>query len=795
MENYQNNSNQYYALVVIFSLKINEPYYYSITSKSEKFIGCRVIVEVKTRLYIGFIIKIIDEINDNKINKKKIKPIVEILDTEKPFLNNELINLGLWMSQYYFTPLGIVFNSLLIGGINFKLIKLYKIINQEELEKSINKKIEKKIYLTKEIKKLIKNEKKLKEIINKGIIKIDYKLKIPKITNKYFEIKLKNPKLVKTEKQKKFVNWLTENKNRIITVEIAKKEFHTTTAFIKNLIKNDIIILEEFSKEKVYYEEKKDFGKEEIKFTEEQEYAFETIKKSIEKNEYQSYLLFGVTASGKTEIYVRLIKEVIRKNKKAILLVPEIILTPQTLHYLCNYFKKERIAILHSKISNKERIYYWEKIKNGEIDIVIGVRSAIFVPLENIGIIIVDEEHESTYKNQEMPTYNARDIAVMRAKNNNGVAVLGSATPSIESYYNAITGKYKLLKLKHRVFNQLMPEISIIDLSKKTKFEIEKVFSYELLELMKEVLKKDKQVLLFLNRRGYSNFVMCPKCKYIFKCINCDISLTYHKTTEQLVCHYCNYSIQKAEVCPNCKNENLFNIGSGTEKIERYIKEKFYNKNILRVDLDTMQYKNAYEELYKKLKKKEVDIVIGTQIITKGHNFPDIALVGILNADISLNIPDYKSSERTFELIMQTSGRTGRTKEEAGKVIIQTFNPEHYSIESVLNYDYDKFYNTELEIRKNFKYPPFVKLMLIEFKGRNAERVKSEITKLKKKITESKIKDKVIILGPAKSVIYKISNNYYYRMLIKTDEIKYLRMIYKNFIAPAKYYSKIRIEI
>lgn len=791
------NNNNIYALVSILSLKINEPYFYSIHSEFENFdlVGCRVIVEVKNRQFIGIIISLHKDIDEN-LDKDKIKPVIKILDT-KPYINAELLNLANWMSNYYFTPLGKVLNIIFPSGTNFRIIKKLNVIKNPIKLSGMDILLEKNSYKFGEITKLLKIKKsKILELIQRGFLKIEYQLVTRKTLEKkeYFTISILNEQILDSEEELKILNWIKNNHGKIFN----KKNFNNEIPFKKNLInkfvKNNIIRLDYCESD---YIRKYDSIKDETDFilTDEQLNVITKISESIEKNIFKSFLLFGVTGSGKTEIYIRLIKEILKRGKNAIIIVPEIALTPQILNYFSAHFSRNRIAVIHSGLNNSDRFREWEKIRYNKIDIVLGVRSAIFAPLENIGIIIVDEEHEESFKNQEMPTYNARDIAVMRAKKNNAVALLGTATPSLESYYNTIIGKYELLRLTQRVFKKAMPDISIIDLNKTSSYEKEKFISYRLLKEIKNSLDKNRQVLLFLNKRGYSHFVICTNCQKIYKCVNCDITMTYHKENNSLICHYCNYTIKNPETCDVCGSNKLLHIGAGTEKIFSYLEKNFKDKKILRVDIDSMRFKDSYQNFYNQFKKKEIDIIIGTQIITKGHDFPGIDLVGIINADLSLNIPDYRSAERTFSLLMQASGRTGRQEEEIGKVIIQTFNPEHYSIKAVCNYDYEKFFETELEIRKKFRYTPFIKMIIIEFKGKNSSRVSSEIEKLKQEILKSEIRSELIVLGPAKGLIPRINNFYIFKLLIKSNEIKYLQYIYQKFIFAKRFYSKIKIEI
>jgi len=499
----------------------------------------------------------------------------------------------------------------------------------------------------------------------------------------------------------------------------------------------------------------------EIVLTEEQKKVFSVLHESIDRDENKYFLLHGVTASGKTEIYLRIIDEIVKRGKGAILLVPEISLTPQTV----SYFSKrmgENLAILHSKLTKSEKINEWYRILSGNKRIVIGARSAIFAPLKDIGVIIVDEEHETSYKSGEKPRYNAKRVAVYRAKKHNAILLFGSATPSIETYHLAKVKKFTLLKLPNRVLNQKLPKTHISDLRKvKGKICITK----PLLSAIERRLKLQEQVILFLNRRGFSPFVNCENCGYIFKCRHCDITLTYHKKDRCMICHYCGYSITPPDICPNCKDTKISYSSFGTEKIESVLNDYFPGAVIVRMDTDTIKKRMEFSKILSAFSKKEIDILVGTQIVTKGLHFPGVTLVGVLNADIPLNFPDFRSAERTFNLITQVSGRAGRSKKE-GEVIIQTFNPAHYAIQSSKNQDYEEFFSREIKYREALIYPPFCRIIRLVFRGskpttlfKNADFAISFI----KERTDNYIS----ILGPAFCPISRIKKNYRVHVIIK----------------------------
>lgn len=554
----------------------------------------------------------------------------------------------------------------------------------------------------------------------------------------------------KNNSQKEIIDILKENDRlKSDLVNISKSSINT-------LIKNNIIVEEKREEYRINEDNYKENSN--IILNDDQE---KVVKRVIEcKNQFKPFLLHGVTGSGKTEVYMHIIEEIIKDDKEVIVLVPEISLTPQ----LVNNFKKRfgnMIAILHSGLNDGEKYDEWRKIINKEVKIAIGARSCIFAPLANIGMIIIDEEHTDTYKQENNPRYNAIDIALKRAKTYNCPVVLGSATPSIESYTRAKSNIYELLTLNKRVNNQ-MPLVKLIDM----KDEIRKgnsLFSSELKESIINCLNNNEQVILLLNRRGYSTVITCKNCGYTVKCPNCDIPLTYHKSSNKMNCHYCDYSTYKPNICPECRSKNINSLGLGTEKLEEEVRNTF-NCRVVRMDVDTTSRKGSHERIINDFKNKKYDVLIGTQMISKGLDFEDVTLVGVINGDASLNIPDFRSSERTYALLNQVAGRSGRSKKK-GKVIIQGFNIDHYSIVKASKHDYIGFYNEEMNIRKILSYPPYYNLTLIKISGKNYNEVYEEANKIYSYLNKNI--NNVIILGPSNCNIPKINNKYYMQIILK----------------------------
>ena len=487
------------------------------------------------------------------------------------------------------------------------------------------------------------------------------------------------------------------------------------------------------------------------------------VYNSVDLTKYNTYLLYGITGSGKTEIYIKWIKSVVNSGRSAIVLVPEIGLTTQIAARFYEAFGSD-VAIFHSSLSEGERYDEYLKIMRGEVHVVVGTRSAIFVPLVNLGIIIIDEEDSGSYKQDNNPRYHARDIAIFRSNYNNIPLVLGSATPSLESKARADKGVYKLLRLDKRVGNAQLPAIHIIDMAREMK-KRNMIFSDALKDAIRMCLARQEQIILLLNRRGFATFITCSNCGFTYKCPSCDISLTYHKSTNNLICHYCGYQKVRDSLCPSCHNDALNYYGLGTEKLEEKIKELFPTARVVRMDQDTTRNKGRHEAIINDFKEYKYDILLGTQMISKGLDFPKVSLVGIINADTSLNIPDYRSGEVTFALLHQVAGRAGRST-IPGNVYIQTFNPDNYVINCVKDNNYDLFYLQEMQFRKNLKYPPYYYLVSIKVIGKEYNTVISNAKKVKKYLDDN-LDHNTIVLGPTTAAIFKFNNEYRMQIIIK----------------------------
>lgn len=557
------------------------------------------------------------------------------------------------------------------------------------------------------------------------------------------------------------------------------------TTNIYNALKEEKLIVD--IKEQIYRlsNDKKEFEK--ISFSKDQLFAINNIDLNSEK----TYLLHGVTGSGKTEVYIELIKRVIKKNRTAILLIPEISLTTQIVNKFYDHFGND-VAIFHSGLSTGEKYDEYLKILRQEVHIVIGTRSAIFTPLKNLGIIIIDEEHSETFKQDTNPRYHALDMAEFRSKYNHIPIVLGSATPSLETMARALKGVYQYISMPNRIGTSVLPRVQLVDMIEEMK-KRNVIFSSTLKDKITDRLNKKEQIILLLNRRGYSTIISCKSCGYTYKCPYCDIAMTYHKSSNNLRCHYCGYTVFKNDDCPKCHEKALTDYGLGTEKLEQEIKKLYPEARVIRMDADTTRNKGAHEDIINKFKDHEYDILLGTQMISKGLNFPLVTLVGVINADATLNIPDFRSGERTFALLSQVSGRAGRST-IPGEVIIQTFNPDNFTLKCVKNHDYMKFYNYEMANRHKLDYPPYYYLTSVKITSRDYKLASEEITKVKNYLT-NKINTTTILLGPTTASIFKINNIYRFQIIIKYKKDDNLFPALKELNELYNLNNKVNIEI
>ena len=782
---------------VALDLPYSYPYDYEIPTQSESDIriGQRVVVPFNHQEKIGFVVGIQDQ---SKFSP--LKEILHIVDAQA-IVDDWLLEFTNWISEYYFSSWGEVLNATIPAGIKPKIekqlvpgIKIEEkstlpIKKQQTLEKIIDENL---TSLAK-----IKNDPNLKLFI-KDCIKqqiLEYKIQLhfpshSKQVIKWISLNHKQATSYNPKKESKAESIVGELKNNTkIKREELLKKFPNSLNTIRWL-KQKQILVEEI--ENIYHfqniyndlhstppiEIQKDRF---LKLNDEQHKVLQPILDSIQKRIFKVHLLFGITGSGKTEIYLNAVKNTLLEGRNALILVPEISLTPQTVERFKDRFG-ENVAVMHSGMDNRQRTLEWCNIKQQQCPIVIGARSAIFAPLKNIGLIVVDEEHDSSYKQQETPYYNSRDCAIKLASTINATVILGSATPSIESYRNALIGKYTLLSLPYRISNLNTPSIDIVDLKNQKRQPGVFYLSLYLVQQLKINYTKGLQALLFLNRRGYAAFIACTKCSLPILCNHCSIAMTWHKKSSLLICHHCNDRQRYPTVCKHCKGDKFRLEGIGTERVERDLSILFPKANFIRLDRDTVRKKGDLERKINEINHGKIDFIVGTQMISKGHDFKNIGVVCVVMADISLNIPDFRSSERTFQLISQVSGRAGRGYSGEGKALIQTYNPSHYAIQTANRADFIEFYNYEIELRKTLQNPPFQRLILIKISDINEINAKKTAENLSIKIKALEGTCNFSLRGPIESPIPKIANRYYQQILIQSQEINEVKRLIRELI-------------
>ncbi|WP_456275546.1 primosomal protein N' [Bacillus sp. AK128] len=740
--------------------------------------GVRVVVPFGPRTLQGFVVGV-----ESSSNVEKLKAITQLLDLE-PILNQELLQLGKWVTEQTLSYQISSFQAMLPAALKAKYEKEIELKRADQL-----------ISMPETLQILFKNRttiqwsdienqhgllKTIQKEVKDGNLEINYVVKSrgKKKTQKvlFLQVSIEKAKEIRdtmpaqAARQKEVLEYFLSQNIQEIPRTLVKHALSTTDSPIKALIEKGILLEKDMEVYRDPHRDKEFKRTKPLPLTNEQSKAIIPILESIENNLHQTYLLYGVTGSGKTEVYLQSIDEVLKKGKQAIVLVPEISLTPQMVERFKGRFGSS-VAVLHSGLSIGEKYDEWRKIYRREVNVVVGARSAIFAPFENLGIIIIDEEHESSYKQEENPRYHARDVAIYRGGYHNCPVVLGSATPTLETFARANKGLYSLLPLTKRMHDKGMPEVEIIDMREELREGNRSMFSSLLFDKLQDRIQKGEQTVLFLNRRGYSTFIMCRDCGFVVTCPECDISLTYHRTQQLVKCHYCGYEEPVPKNCPTCQSEHIRFFGTGTQKVEEEIGKLLPEARIIRMDVDTTSRKGAHEKLLTAFGEGKADILLGTQMIAKGLDFPRVTLVGVLTADTMLHLPDFRSSEKTFQLLTQVSGRAGR-HELPGEVVIQTYTPEHYSVELASQHNYKDFYLKEMGMRKLHQYPPFFYVTLITVSHPELTKVVSVTEKISTYL-RSNLSNQTIVLGPSASPIPRIKNRYRYQCMIKyKDEPK-----------------------
>lgn len=766
-----------YAEIIVNqkSAKADKPYTYRIPEELAEIIepGKRVVIPFGrfNKLEIGMVVSI----EDSSSGDFKYKNILDVLD-KNPLVDTNMIQLAYWMKKEYMCSFSEAIQTVLPPG-DFREIKTYiktsKLIDTGELSKLQRQILENisdgKAVIIDELKEKLDTVglmTAIQDLEEKQLIELSFDIaqlgkgrtqKFVKPIMQYNEgLGIIGPRAPKQQ-----LLWNEIWGSFEIPVSDLLQKCNTSLSVLKILEARSMVeLIEKSIQESPIGMDIARYSKIELNSSQRRVYS------SIESHPGEAYLIHGITGSGKTEIYLQLVEEMLSKGKDSIILVPEIALTPQTIDRFAGRFGN-RVAILHSGLTQTERFDQWRRIKSGEYKIVVGARSAIFAPFNDLGLIVIDEEHENTYKSSISPKYSTYEVARKRCSMSGSTLVLGTATPSVETYYRALKGDLKLLEINTRATPMQLPEIQVVDMRKELTEGNRSIISRLLYEEMKTALGDGRQVIIFLNRRGYSGSIVCRSCGYVSKCDACEVSMTYHKSNSRLRCHYCGSTKPTPILCPICGSSYIRGFGVGTEKVEEMLNKIFPGKVIVRMDSDAVRNKVDYERILTSMKQGEIDILIGTQMISKGLDFPNVTVVGIIAADITLNLPDFRSPERTFQLTTQVAGRAGRG-EWVGKVILQTYNPEHYSIQFSRNSDYKGFYDEEIKLRKALKYPPFLRMGVITVFGKDNNRVKFAVEKwhllLNGVIGDN---NEVEILGPHPAPLEKINGNHRYQIVLK----------------------------
>src|SRR5690625_2389706 len=758
------------VIVDVPTSQVNQTFDYSIPEKYQEIlsVGMRVTVPFGPRKIMGFVVGISDHSTFD--NLKNISNVLDII----PVLTEELIDLGKWLAEdtvsFYITA----YQAMLPQVLKAEYQKELERLTEAELTPELEQLFAGRDFISyEEFTASLISYRQLQKAIQAGDITVKYLVK-SRITKK--RVTMVSPKKTahlieealvdlpkNARKQRLVLEYFLDNPKEIEQNELLKR-IDTTQSTIKALSDKNLLKTDRVAVYQNPYDDKAFKKTLPLTLTEQQEMAISPIKEKIMTNEHDVFLLHGITGSGKTEIYLQAIQDVIKKGQEAIVLVPEISLTPQMVNRFKGRFGS-KVAVLHSALSAGENYDEWRRIHQKEVQVVVGARSAIFAPFDNLGIIIIDEEHETTYKQEDQPRYHARDVAIKRGKYYNCPVILGSATPALESFARAKKGVYQLAVLDKRTNNKDMPAVEIVDMRKELHAGNRSMFSRVLKEKIENKLKQKEQIVLLLNRRGYSTFVMCRDCGHVKECPHCDIALTYHKNSHQLKCHYCSREEEMPLTCPECASDLIRYFGTGTQRVEESLASLMPEARVIRMDVDTTRRKGAHERLLDQFANQEADILLGTQMIAKGLDFPNVTLVGVLSADAMLHLPDFRSSEKTFQLLTQVSGRAGRHA-LTGEVVVQTYTPDHYSIELASTYDFEQCYRQEMNMRRTFRYPPYVFLTLITVSHESQIKVIQTTERIVQLLLQNVQKD-TIILGPTPSPLTRIKDRYRYQSMIK----------------------------
>jgi len=773
------------VIVDVPSSRTNRPFDYLVPDWLAPLVttGSRVIVPFGPRKLQGYVVDVADVSLQEDSGRLQLKEVLEVQDDVPP-LSAELIRLAEWMSRQYLCPWTLALQAMLpavLKGKSEKWLLPAEGLTPEVAASSLllSALLRRGGVAFSELDKNFADEQVLiPGWIQAGWVTMDYQVK-NRATHKkisYAALAMDEAEAMelletlppRSGRMREVLSFLLEHK--AAPLKNIMDELGVSRSTITSLEKKGWVMI---GQEEVYrdpYGQKTFVKPTKHQLTAEQLTCLSHIQAALQAGEFASFLIHGVTGSGKTEVYMEAIERTISNGKEAIFLVPEISLTPQMVERFKGRFGNQ-VAVLHSALSQGERYDEWRKILKGQVSVVVGARSAIFAPFRKLGLIIIDEEHESSYKQEETPRYHARDVAMWRAKANDGVLILGSATPALETYALATRGRYQLLTMKERVGGRSLPRVHVVDMREELRQENRSMFSRPLYQMIEDRLSKQEQIVLFLNRRGFSTFVMCRSCGYTVVCPHCDISLTYHRTNHTTRCHYCGFTAPQPQHCPECQSPHIRFFGTGTQKVEEELARLFPGVRVIRMDVDTTSRKGAHEALLSKFRNGQADILLGTQMIAKGLDFPRVTLVGVIAADTSLFLPDFRAAEKTFQLLTQVGGRAGR-HELAGDVVIQTYSPEHYSITHATNHDYQAFFSEELTLRKRSGYPPYFRLVLITFSHEDVP-VVIKAAEMYAAYLRPRLAKTTVLIGPAASPIARIKDRFRFQLMLKyRDEPK-----------------------
>ena len=742
--------------------------------------GCRVLVPFGNRKLTGVVLSVQEEPPDGPTRE-----VLRLID-EVPVLDSTLLALGRWIAGYYCAPLGEVLRTMTPLGGEIRKGKMYTLTDSGrdaarqlllgavdedpmiQLLRLLDARPVSETYLKK---KIPNAANLLRSLQKKGFVEAEdvqtdrdpMRAAAARLRATFVSAVINGMKLTKAERELHAFLELHPGSHNVGELE---EKVKNASPSARSLARKKLITLE--TENPVTHLEP---ARPPRTLNMHQLDAYQQIELALRQQEYQTFLLHGVTGSGKTEVYLRAIDACLALGKSALLLVPEIALTPAVAGQFFHRFG-DRVAILHSAFSEIERAEQWRRIRAGAARVVVGTRSGVFAPVQNLGLVVVDEEHDGSYKQAETPRYNGRDVAIVRAQAANAVVVLGSATPSLETRYNAEKGKFKLIELPERIEHRPMPQVEMIDMRQEfLETRKQAVFSRRMLEAIKERLASGEQVMLLLNRRGFSSFVACRTCGERIECVNCSVTLTYHRRDRRLLCHYCNYAQKIPSVCPKCNSEHLNFLGTGSEKVEDELRREFPEARIARLDRDTVGGKRHFETILHGFRERDFDILVGTQMIAKGHDIPNVTLVGVISADVGLGMPDFRAAERTFQLLTQAAGRAGRGN-LPGIVLIQTINPDHYAVRYAGMQDYQGFYEKEIQFRKLMRYPPFSALANVLVRNQKQEDALAMSAELERFVSPPP--EGLKILGPAEAPVAKLNSEFRYQVLIKAASRKKL---------------------